>query len=264
VDAGSLKRAVNRSLRLLAVRAGPVYLRARPLENLLRYLAKRPHEKEFAFFARFRDEPGLFLDVGANSGTSAISFRIFQRGCTILSIEPNPAHDRDLRLLKRFLRGFDYKICGASDKTGSAVLYVPTYRGTPLTPLATFDRENVTAPWRLEILLGAGVVPSDIDLAEELVPIRRLDELALEPRFVKIDVEGHELRVLHGLTETIRRARPLILIEWSRSFDQIEVFFDDFGYRTYVFDAQRQSLEPLTEANRGLNVFCLPDGWLRG
>jgi FkbM family methyltransferase len=183
---------------------------------------------------------------------------MFQRGCKILSIEPNPAHERDLRLIKRFFRGFDYWIGGASDSNGWATLYVPTFRGTPITPLATFERENITAPWRLEVLLGSGVSQQDIALAQTQVQVRRLDELGLAPRFVKVDVEGHELSVLRGLTATIRQHRPLFLIEWSRSFAEIEDFLANFGYRSYVYDSETGELEPLATENRALNVFCLP------
>jgi FkbM family methyltransferase len=34
-----------------------------------------------------------------------------------------------------------------------------------------------------------------------------------EPDVVKVDVEGHELRVLQGLRDTLRRARPLLFLE---------------------------------------------------
>jgi FkbM family methyltransferase len=35
----------------------------------------------------------------------------------------------------------------------------------------------------------------------------------LQPQFIKIDVEGHELEVLHGAIDTLRSKRPKILLE---------------------------------------------------
>lgn len=40
-----------------------------------------------------------------------------------------------------------------------------------------------------------------------------LDSFGLKPSFIKIDVEGYEVPVLHGARETIIRSRPVIMFE---------------------------------------------------
>jgi hypothetical protein len=50
--------------------------------------------------------------------------------------------------------------------------------------------------------------------ATEEVRTVRLDSLVHEPvAFVKIDVEGHELRVLNGATGVLERSKPVFLVE---------------------------------------------------
>lgn len=52
------------------------------------------------------------------------------------------------------------------------------------------------------------------------VPARRLDTLLDEmeqPDFIKVDVEGHELRVLHGAARMLSDIRPAWLIEFHSS-----------------------------------------------
>jgi hypothetical protein len=44
------------------------------------------------------------------------------------------------------------------------------------------------------------------------VPVRTLDSFGFVPDLIKIDVEGHEHRVLEGATEMLQRA-PVILFE---------------------------------------------------
>jgi hypothetical protein len=49
---------------------------------------------------------------------------------------------------------------------------------------------------------------------KETVPIVTLDSLSLpDPQFVKCDVEGHEIDVLCGAEQLIRRAHPVWFME---------------------------------------------------
>ena len=122
-------------LLLLSSPLVAVYPALRRAWQVSRYLLRRPitHGDDFAAFARFPDRAGLFLDVGASSGTSAMSFRVFNRSSPILSIEPNAILERELRFLKRIVPRFDYRIAAAGERDGTITLYVPIYRGVPLT-----------------------------------------------------------------------------------------------------------------------------------
>ena len=51
-----------------------------------------------------------------------------------------------------------------------------------------------------------------------LVPLRRLDDVVREPvGFLKIDAEGHEMAVLRGAEDILRRDRPTLLIKADAS-----------------------------------------------
>lgn len=62
---------------------------------------------------------------------------------------------------------------------------------------------------------STGTCFSYIDPAGNIdVPVKTLDSFGLtDVDFIKIDVEGHELFVLQGGEETIRRDRPFIIVE---------------------------------------------------
>ena len=99
----------------LALLASPRLYRAsrRPFA-LGRYYLRRPHDPAYAAFRHLPRRDGIFLDVGANAGMSALSFRVFRPDVPIFSVEPNPFHGPDLEFLKRrVLRDFDYKLIGA-------------------------------------------------------------------------------------------------------------------------------------------------------
>lgn len=235
----------------------PAYPYLRRGWQLSRYLLRRPHEADFAAFAKFPERTGLFLDIGGSSGTSAMSFRLFNRHSPILTVEPNAVLEPDLRFLKRVLPRFDYLIAAAGDESGSLPLYVPWFRGIPITGESSLSRESVEKSPSLADWLGDRMASPDFMIVETVVPVRRLDELALSPDFIKIDVQGAEARVLRGLDDTLDRAAPILLIERGETFDEVSGFLSERGYDPYLYDPANGELSPLPAGVSTLNVFFL-------
>ena len=235
-----------------------MYLLLRRASQLFQYMRGRPHETDFAGFARFRGRSGIFLDVGASSGTSAMSFRVFADN-PMVSIEPNPLNEPDLRFLRRILRRFEFRICAAGDKNGTMTLFVPVYRGIPITAESSLRREEAETSPTLQQWVGWTPDSPDCEIAEETVDVRRLDDFGFDPAFVKIDVQGAELDVVRGLAKTIERHPPVFLIERSSSFESVSNFLSRYGYEPYMYVADEDRLAPL-EDGEPLNAFFLtPD-----
>ena len=76
---------------------------------------------------------------------------------------------------------------------------------------AGLGSENTTA----EIVQQAddNVGAQSLRVGRGNIPVYELDEFMVTPSAIKIDVEGMELKVLHGARETIARARPLLYVE---------------------------------------------------
>ena len=104
------------------------------VESLPRYLASRPHDTSYRFFRNFDGQPGLFVDIGANRGQSAVSFRIHNRSYRIVSYEPNSTLRLHLRRVAQIIAGpFEFHAWGFADAAGTRTLYVPTVDGVVLT-----------------------------------------------------------------------------------------------------------------------------------
>jgi hypothetical protein len=99
-----------------------------------------------------------------------------------------------------------------------------------------------------------------------IVRLARLDALfggARGPiRFVKVDVEGHELSVIRGGLETIRRWKPALLIEVSRNPDDPSSTGHELfrilaleGYEPYL--CRDGTLVPRVMGDRSVNYFLL-------
>lgn len=245
---------LQKRVRSTVIRSGGAYNRLRRLELVGRHLLRRPHEPDFAFFGRFASDRSLFLDIGANCGISAVSFRMFNRIAPILSLEPNPANRQDLDFTAHLVQPFSYRLVAAGRETGEATLYIPTYRGAQITALATFERSAIQADWRIRLLFGDRVTREGLDIEEISVPVVTVDSLNLNPGIVKIDVEGYEAAVIDGMERTLRENRPLLMLEWSREWTSIQSRLERFGYSSYTL--RNGVLQPLTHEH-ALNVFCL-------
>lgn len=68
----------------------------------------------------------------------------------------------------------------------------------------------------------------------KLVPLVRIDDYDLSRLdFIKLDVEGMELDALRGAETTLRRCRPIMLIEWLKvGFDPLVEYLSTIGYDT--------------------------------
>ena len=246
------RRTVKRTL----ARNHGAYRRLRRVSMFGKYLCRRPHEADFAAFRHFTDRTGLFLDVGGNSGESVLSFRLFNPTAPILSIEPNPYHEPDLRFLKDRIASFDYMLCAAGEHRGRATLYVPVYRDLPLTGEASFHRDQALASYWMQEQVG-GAAAAAVRLLEVEVEVRRLDDLALDPAFVKIDVQGFETQVIAGLHTTIVKSRPVLLLERSGCDEALFGRLGGLGYDPFVYRSDADTFEHYAH-QPVQNVFFLP------
>jgi FkbM family methyltransferase len=250
-------------LLLLSSPLVPAYPLLRRTWQISRYLLRRPitHGDDFAAFARFPERAGLFLDVGASSGTSAMTFRVFNRRNPILSIEPNAILETELRFLRRIVPRFDYLVAAAGDERGTLTLSVPFYRGVPLTAYSSPSRDDLMDErGGLRDRLGDLMDGPNFRIEEVKAVVFPLDDLALAPDFIKIDVEGGELGVLRGLADTIDRSRPILLIERSGDFQAIRELLSASDYRAYSYRADIARFVPFESRPPGVNVFFLqPD-----
>jgi hypothetical protein len=89
-----------------------------------------PLELEFCAFRVLPSSGRLFLDIGANDGISARSFRLFNKTAPILSIEANPCHEGALKRTKAALDLFDYKLIAAGRRSSDWVPMISTASAT--------------------------------------------------------------------------------------------------------------------------------------
>ncbi len=226
---------VSSKIRARLTRSPRLYSVARRAAILGRYARKRVHEPDFEFFRGRGDGTGMLLDIGANAGQSALSFRVVNKG-PILSIEPNPGHERDLKLVARIIKDFEYRMFAVGAEPGRATLFVPIYGRIELTGEASLLADDAARGFWVESHTADNA--SELELREIDVEVVRIDDLGLAPAWVKIDVEGAEMQALRGMEQTIAKHRPVLMIEGSdTSYGELRPWLAERGFQPHGYDA---------------------------
>lgn len=239
--------AVRDQLKVALTRYPALYEQSRRPYAVGRFWLRRPHDADYGVFGLFGERRGVFLDVGANAGMSALSFRVYNKTCPIVSVEPNPFHESDLRFVSRLVKPFTYRLWAAGEVAGELTLHVPVYRGVPITAEASLLREQVQSSASLRRRLGPRIDSGDFEIAARTVPVRPLDQLGVDAAFVKLDVQGYEHRALLGLRHTVERCRPVLLVE--RPEPEVDALLTGWGYAPHEFADGRLTPGPAHRTN---------------
>lgn len=148
-------------------------------------------------------ESCLVIDVGANIGTHSVSYaqKIAPLKGTLICIE---AGETAFECLKHNAEKFECKTllfnCAASDVHGGTVEHFVTEVNVGGSTVGEKKNEEVSSNTVRTITIDG--------LLED-------GKITLPLVFLKIDVEGYEMKVLQGAVLSLRKHRPILLIEMN-------------------------------------------------
>jgi len=229
-----------------------------------------------AWKARFRGEraeirallarlgPGdTAVDVGANKGAYLHWMRraVGPDG-SVIAFEPQPglaSYLEDVRARMRW-ENVSIREVALSDSAGRRLLHVPGWENSPGASLEALEAAAAKAR-------GGGV--RDREVAVDTLDAQLEGSGAI--RFVKVDVEGHELAVFRGAERTLSTSRPVLLFECEsrhlagRSPHEVFAFLKRFGYRGRFFSARGlrpvEEFDPAVHQRRGPGQFWEAPGY---
>jgi FkbM family methyltransferase len=227
--------------------------------SLCLYVSGSYEPNEFVFLDRVLAPGMIVFDVGANDGLYSL-FAARRVGPTgrVVAVEPSSRERANLQrnIDRNHLKNITVVASALGTSPGRAQLQIAPGLHSGHNTLGSFAYDDVVA------------------INSEPVAVERLDSvvrrLAL-PRvdFIKIDVEGAEVSVLHGTKNVLTTWRPLLLLEANESTLSAQgtstealvmMLRSEFNYQILVFSPATGGLERLAErVPLSANIVAVPD-----
>jgi len=180
-----------------------------------------------------------FFDIGANIGWHSLTLASSYRDARFLCFEPIPdtfKHLQDNIMLNAFTNISTYNLALSNVTTKKDYFFYTACSGNA-SAVDLSTRPDVKTIECTEVKL-------DELMEESSLP---------KPDFIKCDVEGAELLVFQGATETIRNGKPVVMAEilrkWSARYgynpNEIFQMFQAMGYLAFTTDGY--ALKPFAE-----------------
>jgi FkbM family methyltransferase len=246
-------------LRELPRDAQRVLRRARPelAARLTWEIKRRRGDRALSLVERLVGPGDHVVDAGANWGlfTARLAELTGPTG-RVTAFEPNREHLETLGAIAARHPWVTLHAAALSAEPGTAELAVPVHEGRELNALASLEPPAAADGVRFE-RRPIEVTTLDAALGEDARPVR----------FVKCDVEGHELEALRGGERMLRRDRPAVLVEAEQrhqragaSVTEVLDYLTSLGYRGSClrehglaplegFDVERDQLAHLRDAS---------------
>ena len=237
------------------------------LHKKIEFFLKNLLPKKYQFKKRIKraikklDEPEIFIinelidkdtdtiDVGVYRGVH--SYEMSKYCKCVHAFEPNPVIFYELeKYLPKIINNIKLYNFALSNKNEKKKLRIPirnqnvhksNYEEYYKMGLATIHEKNIF---------------ENFDTFE--IKCKKLDDFDLARRisFIKIDVEGHEIEVLNGCKELIKKFKPNLMIEIEQNYSKNTLeesisFICSLGYKAFcLVDKELISLENLDNPNQ--------------
>ena len=198
---------------------------ARLWKNL--YFPGPAERNQWETILKLTNKRGLVLDFGGHVGGSALKFASqFKR---VVSFEPVPALFECLEENTKDNDQIEIHNVGISDIEGTATIWV-----NKVNPGSNVIENHQTKT----LIESRWKNPSRKEQFDEtqqiIINTKTIDSYEFEDvSFIKMDTEGYIMQPLYGMTDTLKRCKPLLQIERSSQGDRNEQtkYLQGLGYR---------------------------------
>lgn len=202
--------------------------------------SQRNVEPELVWIKEFLPKNAVILDIGANVGTFLYQLEKVLTHSNIYAFEPNKKLNARLKRLFPKMHILPYAL---SDENTTAEFKVPIINGKMVASRGTLNTSYKEKGEENSYTETVEVVKMD-DWATK----KSLDKID----FIKIDVEGNEMKTLIGGKNIIQKYKPVLMVEMEQRHHNQPIWNEISEVESWGFDAnylnrKTFTIEKLTE-----------------
>ena len=218
------------------------------LKNLTKEnFSGRNVEPELVWIKEYLQNEAVIFDIGANVGTFLYQFEAKLKHQNIYAFEPN----KKLNIrLKRLFPSMNISSVALSDENTTAQFKVPIIKGKMVASRGTLNTSYKEKDEENSYTETVEVVKLDDWMKSK--NIQKID-------FIKIDVEGNEMKTLFGGKNTIQQFKPTLMVEMEQRHHETPIWNEISEVESWGFDAnylnrKTFTIEKLTEETLLKNI----------
>jgi FkbM family methyltransferase len=243
--------------------------------NWYQVYKKGYHEQDVEkFISGFLQSGDTVLDVGAQIGMfTAIAAQLIGPEGQLYAFEPDEKNHRDLQGTRErnHLDNVTIINAGLSDSVGEATFHRPDGAWGSFMDGGMGDGASITRDFFKNTTIKTFTIQTQtIDHVVREKGLKRLD-------LIKIDVDGPEVTILRGASETLATLKPAVMVEASRFYEEHGASVGELfsillshGYQIYGTIRNGETAIPMSSADdipvdlsavgSAMNFFCMVPG----
>jgi len=227
--------------------------------SLIRYTNIFEEDANGVIFLNLNKEVNI-IDVGASDGIASKFFNRKLRVKKTICFEPHKPYAKILKKLN--IRNLIVNAYGISRSNKFHKIFFPRYKffakNLDLFTYAYYNKQTLLKKLNLDFKFT-----KNISIIEKKIYLKKIKKIKTKIDLIKIDVNGHELSVVKGLSKVIKRDKPALIIEGglqsSDDDDDIKIIashLKKYGFKKYLFHNKYNKFYRIKK-NYPLNTYFL-------
>ena len=194
----------------------------------------------------------IIIDIGGNQGESVDCFIKQFPLSKVISFEPlTPSYKKSLLKFKNNKKIKIYNL--GIGTTNKKKLYTPVLYNFKLHSWSSSSLFKL----KRNLKIHCKNFHYKFKYISSFVKFKKLDSFNFKPDLIKIDVEGMEYQVLKASSKTIKKYKPILLIEINNDINDMKKILIKNKYKTFFIDSNKLKKIDLTIKSKHLNIIAI-------